>query len=152
MSVSSATFDYLIRHKQLGMNFILMPVFCLLVFWMTCCQVCLLRWPSYDDTKTRCWTLSRVLHIFQLQIISCTFPCLQVQFLLGRQGPAQCLNMTDDPMKIYLIPRNGDKPIVRPYLLLASLCMQHLTTLCCKMVVLVNSVPPRHGPHIAILE
>lgn len=37
---------------------------------------------------------------------------LQVQFLLGRQGPAQCLNMTNGPMKIYLVPRNGDKPIV----------------------------------------
>ncbi|DBB11283.1 TPA: hypothetical protein ACH3X3_006718 [Trebouxia sp. C0006] len=35
-----------------------------------------------------------------------------VQFLLGRQGLAQCLNMTDGPMKIYLVPRNGDKPIV----------------------------------------
>lgn len=35
-----------------------------------------------------------------------------VPFLLGRQGPAQSLNMTNDPMQIYLVPRNGDKPIV----------------------------------------
>ncbi len=41
---------------------------------------------------------------------------MQVQFLLGRQGPAQCLNMTNAPMKIYLVPRNGDKPIVSIWL------------------------------------
>ena len=37
---------------------------------------------------------------------------VQGQFLLGRQGPAQCLNMTDAPMNIHLVPRNGDKPMV----------------------------------------
>ncbi len=46
---------------------------------------------------------------------------VQVQFLLGRQGPAQCLNMTNGPMKIYLVPRNGGKPIVS-LLLFCLLC------------------------------
>ena len=68
-----------------------------------------------------------------------TFPYLQVQFLLGRQGPAQCLNMTDDPMKIHLIPRNGDKPIVSP--LLFSLPCTHKTQwLHCKSTVTNDAV------------
>lgn len=37
---------------------------------------------------------------------------MQVQFLLGRKGPAECLNLTEDPTKIYLVPRKGGKPIV----------------------------------------
>ncbi|DBB04288.1 TPA: hypothetical protein ACH3X1_012785 [Trebouxia sp. C0004] len=44
-----------------------------------------------------------------------------VQFLLGRQGPAQRLNMTNGPMKIYLVPCSGDKPIVS-ILLFSVLC------------------------------
>ncbi|KAL0046710.1 hypothetical protein WJX82_008018 [Trebouxia sp. C0006] len=34
------------------------------------------------------------------------------QYLLGLKGPAQCVNFEDGPMKVHLVPRNGDKPIV----------------------------------------
>jgi hypothetical protein len=37
---------------------------------------------------------------------------LQGQYLLGLKGPAQCVNFEDGPMKVHLVPRNGDKPIV----------------------------------------
>ena len=37
---------------------------------------------------------------------------LQGQYLLGLKGPAQCVNFEDGPMKVHLVPRNGDKLIV----------------------------------------
>ena len=37
---------------------------------------------------------------------------MQIQFLLGRKGPAECLNLTTGPTKIYLVPRKGGNPIV----------------------------------------
>ena len=40
------------------------------------------------------------------------FIWLQGQYLLGLKGPAQCVNFEDGPMKVHLVPRNGDKPIV----------------------------------------
>ncbi len=45
-------------------------------------------------------------------MLSKPFIWLQGQYLLGLKGPAQCVNFEDGPMKVHLVPRNGDKPIV----------------------------------------
>ena len=44
---------------------------------------------------------------------------MQGAYLLGLKGPAQCVKFDDGPMKIHLVPRNGDKPMVG---LLCQLC------------------------------
>ncbi|KAK9823367.1 hypothetical protein WJX72_002263 [[Myrmecia] bisecta] len=54
------------------------------------------------------FAFSATTHVFFQN--SCSFA--MVPYLLGIKGPAQCVELTDAPMKIFLVPRDASKPKV----------------------------------------
>lgn len=37
-------------------------------------------------------------------------------YILGQKGPAQCVDLSDGPLRLNLVPRDGGEPLVSPRL------------------------------------
>ena len=48
-------------------------------------------------------------------------------YLLGMKGPAQCVDLSDDDLRVNVFPRDGGQPIVSPFETRACL-------LCCSLL------------------